>query len=521
MTTERQSKQTSISVNKVKDILDSMVNQETDRCISDLNGKLKTFNTYQWQLKNKRVTEFDSNGEPLRKEVPDVDKETGLQKVESRVHPDDIKKKRSQQRKVEVLKTKEIVVGHEITPEEEKERNEYIIKFTPMKERIQKKVAAYRTHKVKFTDDALKAFNNSLSNLSVDYIIKAANYARLVNLKNKKAPKKNKINMLHMVACNPWELSGIKLFLNPVFFDALKSHHEQENRLAKEEGRKEMKAELKKNYVKSDSVKNVERVERLQREMEEEKSELEKYKGLSYEEVLSLKKKEKESSSSLKKEKKELKQKEKNNFCFANAIKTQYKSSAEYQENPCALSMEVLRYLENLCHSVLNNLVSNAVTSCLANETGTFDEFDALLFMSSFVGDSFGVSRKLELTEVESFSKKAYEDELEKQRKLKDEGKPYQTVDKSKLPLEEDFEVSAESQYSGAFGKFFESELSPVLEARKAARELAKKRREEKSKKSDDKEDKTEKKVEKEDKTEKRESKIIDEDEPQIVRRRR
>lgn len=477
MSTQQES---AVSYNKVNEIFDNKVNKDVDLALESLSAKLKTYRTYKWQLDNKRVTDLDETGKPLTTQVPVVG-EDGQEKKVLVVHPDDVNKKKSLQRKIEVTQMKTVVVGHAISDEEINTRKKYMTEFEPKKIDTDKKIRAYNAHKIRLSDDAVKLFNKCLTRISIAYLARAGLQARKLNNEAKKLAKKTKITMMHMVSCKPEELAGFNLFSGKSFFAALREFNAEEIQAMKETVAKETKKELKKlGYSKNSNTKALELQEKRIKEEEEEREKIEKYKGLDYAQILELERKEKESKKESKKEKKEKKKQESAKFVFANVIKTLYKRSQAYHDNPCAISMEVLKFLEEQCLNAVDKLAAYASTVVPSDETKTIDVFNVVSFFSSYIVDVFEVSKLLSLKETTT-TKYALERAREENAKRKENGLPALEINEKDLEEEDDYFVEVSSKVAGSFGAFFNQEVIPLLDSREEHRELLRKRKMEKA----------------------------------------
>jgi len=439
----------SISVSRVKDLLSNLVNSDVNTQLSTLGEKLKKYHQYVIQLRNKNVAVLGEDGKPVCDEIPVLD-ENGVQVVKM------VRDKEDKKKKHEVLVTKKKVRHVALTEDELQERREYVENFKQNKLRdLNKKVSAFKAHKVKFSRDAIELLVTFIEKSSVAWLNLAADYALLGS---KDLKEKIKIRLLHLLKSNFTSLAGIKAYFGKSFFEIMSVVHEEEMSDAVKTAEKTEKKRLKESgYTKGTAAREKAAKQRKNEALKKIQEEAERFKGLSNEEIARIKTEELLNGSSLKKKKTPKEEakasdEDKEKIIFANAIKKNFKLA---RGNKYSIATEVMQFFENASLEFLNNVAGAALTELEVNETRTFDADHMQVFLVGLASNDITVSRKLALKDIEVPSEEALK-EKRAERKLLLEAKKYAApIDVESLPKETSYEAISETTFGGAFASAF------------------------------------------------------------------
>lgn len=449
-------KTATISIEKVRDLIEGTLNKDLDAKTDALNAHslVKTYRKYQLQLAKGKITELDANGEKVTKTVPVLDKE-GNQVFVSRLDKTDPKKKK----KVSIPATKEVVVSHEITDEEIAERKEFMEANKAQYKTITRECSAFNEHRTSVSKRGVGYFNEFLKSTAVNLLIKAGEYVDDANLKamsesGARVSEKPKISMSDLAACDYMEVAGIKVFITPAFGKAIAASLLSRDESLSEAIAKKIKKNLKaEGFVKNDSLKRQEAAKKKKEKAEKERRDLNKYAGKTYEEVLALKEQEKKEKALARKKEKKSDEvvKKAPKYIFANAIKRAFKDATKTLEGKSrySISSKVLAFFEESCHAACIEVANAAHFYCRREDTTVYNTDEMIHHIGILHGGSINVSVEFS-SYLKTVPKADVLDRLRAENKSKREsGEVVANIDKSKLPTEDVVAVRATFRYSG------------------------------------------------------------------------
>lgn len=474
---------TTISTERVKQYLNSLVNSDIIAEVSKLNESCKDYRLFKYQLKHGVVHDLDEDKNRIKIAVEKLD-ENG-EKI--------YKTKGSGKKATEVPVIGEKVSTHEMTAEERKFREEYINSFESTFVDIKKKIKSYNEHKIKFPKLTIKVLNSKMQEIAVNYLIAGYNHAKNVHLTMKasketakKVSSKPKIKLSHMVSCDYNAVSGIKMFLGKAFSEAQKKTFDETLQIATAQARTEAIEKLKEEgYVEGKELKERKAAIRQLEKKKKEEEELKLYGNMTLKEIKAAKE---ELKKATKADKKEVKNTEKKSiaekYMFANAIKRSFKEHDEIKGHTklFSVSFEVMDFIEQQCVEFLHHIASYAVAVCKFNNTKTFRLEDLAAFMIGHSSNHVSISSTFTLENVMVPSESAYEKALAENKAYAEKHKTEPAkVDRNKLPKESAYAANATFNYSGAFSSLY-TQYSEIIAEVERQRKKAKEERDAKEK---------------------------------------
>jgi len=466
-TTTNAIEQSTISVQRVKEILGSVVNRDVNTEINDLNNRLKQYRTYKYQLDHKSIAEYEEvDGErvAIHDEVPDLD-ENGVQKTATR------RDKNNKDLKVEVLLTKKKVRQHAPSEEEIKERQDYINQFKATKlEALTKKVNAYKQHKIKFSKNAIKVLVEFVDRVALSWLAEAGKCASKIAFEeaknsksNKKLPSKIKIRLMHLFRSDFQKVSGINAFYGSAFFEALNTTTNEDIAAISRTVKKELKKELKKEgYTKGQAAKEKSLRKKQTEELLALEEEATRFAGMSADEIFRIKKEE-ALGGKKKSPKKDAPKadKKKLDLSFVNFIKKNFKVA---HNSSYSLSSEVTLLVENSIMEFMNHVAAYAMAICQLEDIRTFSAHHVIALVTGYSVGNLELTRKFNLQETEVVSEAALEEARAERARLTKESKFAPKVDKDSLPKETGYEALVTDSMNQTLSDSYKH-LTTVLEA--------------------------------------------------------
>lgn len=468
-------KSITVSSEKVKDMIETILNKDLDAKIDLLNADevVKNYRRYRLQIAKNEVTETDSEGKKITREV-DVFDEDGKQVFVTRLDKDDPKKKK----KISVPAKKTLVVKHAMTDEEKEERLAYLENHKSHYKTVTKEAGAYNEHRTSVSKRGVGYFNEFLKSTAVSLLIKAGQY---VDEKNTAAtaktgariPEKPKITMTDLAVCDYMSVPGIKVFITPTFGSSLAKALEERDVERQEAIAKEIKKNLKlQGYVKNDTLKRQEAAKKKKEKSEKERADLAKFAGKTYEEILAIKEQEKKEKAAARKKvktpeeeaaaKKEKEEKKKNEpkVIFANAIKRAFKEETKKDDGKSrySVSSSVLDFFEEACKAACIEVANAAHFYCKREDTTVYNTDEMIHHIGILHGGSISVSTEFSSRLKSVPSADAVEELRAANKKRREAGEVVANIDKNvlaTLPTEDVVHVDAVFRYSGEGAEYF------------------------------------------------------------------
>lgn len=452
-------------------MIETILNKDLDAKIDAINSDkiVKEYRKRRFQLAKKRITEVDGAGNKITQTVDVFDKD-GNQVFVTRIDKNDPKKK-----KVSVAAKKTLVVSHEMTDAEREEIEAYLATNKAHYKTLTKEASAYGEHRTAVSKRGVGYFNEFLKNTAVSLLTKAGEYVDEKNTATAaktgaRIPEKPKISMTDLAVCDYMSVPGIKVFITPAFGAAI-SKALLEREAEKEEAiSKEVKKELKlSGYVKNDTLKRQEAARKKKEKSEKERSDLAKFAGKTYEEILAMKEQEKKEKAAARKKvktpeeeaaAKEEKKKNKPKFIFSNAIKRAFKESTQNEDGKSRYSIasSVLVFFEEACKAACVEVANAAHFYCKREDTTVYNTDEMIHHIGILHGGSISVSTEFS-SRLKSIPSADAVEELRKANKARrDAGEVVANISKetlAALPTEEVVHVDATFRYLGEGATFF------------------------------------------------------------------
>lgn len=491
-----------ISAEKVKDMIENILNKDLDDKIQSLNADevVKTYRRYRLQLSKGVVTDLDADGKKVTQVVDVLDKD-GNQVFITRIDKTDPSKKK----KVQVPATKTLVVSHDITEAEKEERLAFFETHKAHYKTVTKEISAYNEHRTSVSKRGVGYFNEFLKSTAVNLLVKAGQYVDEQNTAavaktGARLPEKPKIRMTDLAVCDYMSVPGIKVFITPTFGAALAKALLDREEEKQEALTKEIKKQLKlEGYVKNDTLKRQEAARKKKEKSEKERADLAKFAGKTYEEILAIKEQEKKAKAAARKkvktpedeaaaEKKKKEKKEGPKVVFANAIKRAFKEQTKNDDGKSRyrVSSAVLAFFEEACKAACIEVANAAHFYCKREDTTVYNTDEMIHHIGILHGGSISVSTEFSSKIKTVPQAEALEELRESNRARRKAGEVVANIDKQtleSLPTEDVVHVDATVRYSGEGAEYFIELMdkdNKYKEERKRLNEEKKKKREEK-----------------------------------------
>jgi len=468
-------KSITVSSEKVKDMIETILNKDLDAKIDLLNADevVKNYRRYRLQLAKQEVTETDGEGKKITREV-DVFDEEGKQVFVTRLDKDDPKKKK----KISVPAKKTLVVKHKMTDEEKEERLTYLENHKAHYKTVTKEAGAYNEHRTSVSKRGVGYFNEFLKSTAVSLLVKAGQFVDEKNTATTaktgaRLPEKPKITMTDLAVCDYMSVPGIKVFITPTFGSSLSKALEERDVERQEAIAKEIKKNLKlQGYVKNDTLKRQEAAKKKKEKSEKERADLAKFAGKTYEEILAIKEQEKKEKAAARKKartpeeeaaaKKDKEDKKKNEpkVIFANAIKRAFKEETKKEDGKSrySVSSTVLEFFEEACKAACIEVANAAHFYCKREDTTVYNTDEMIHHIGILHGGSISVSTEFSSRLKSVPSADAVEELRAANKKRRDNGEVVANIDKdvlATLPTEDVVHVDAVFRYGGEGAEYF------------------------------------------------------------------